>query len=128
MAAYPHARWHQYEPVNRDNVYAGAQLAFGEVVEPVYRLDQADVIVCLDADIFGTEPGRVRYAYDFAGGRREGMSEDRNRNRLYVVESAPSITGTVADHRLPLRSTEIEGFARALADELGLSANTDNEK
>ena len=36
-------------------------------------------------------------------------------NRLYVIESTPSATGAKADHRLPLRSVEIEGFARALA-------------
>src|SRR6266567_5922302 len=29
-AKYPHARWHQYQPLNRDNVYLGSALAFGE--------------------------------------------------------------------------------------------------
>ena len=36
-------------------------------------------------------------------------------NRLYVVEPTPTVTGSSADHRLPLRASEIEGFARALA-------------
>ena len=26
---FPDAQWHQYDPVNLDNVYAGAALAFG---------------------------------------------------------------------------------------------------
>ncbi|HEX8766013.1 MAG TPA: 4Fe-4S dicluster domain-containing protein, partial [Candidatus Acidoferrum sp.] len=42
---------------------------------------------------------------------------------LYVVEPTPSVTGSSADHRLPLRSTEIEQFARALAAKLGLGGN-----
>ncbi len=42
-------------------------------------------------------------------------------NRLYVVESTPSNTGAMADHRLPLRAAEIEAFALALAAELGIS-------
>ena len=42
-------------------------------------------------------------------------------NRLYVVESMPSLTGAAADHRLPLRAREIEGFARAMAAELGVA-------
>ena len=42
-------------------------------------------------------------------------------NRLYVLESTPSNTGAMADHRLPLRAAEIEGFALALAAELGIA-------
>jgi MoCo/4Fe-4S cofactor protein with predicted Tat translocation signal len=125
LDAYPNAVWHQYEPVNRDHVYAGAELAFGEPVEPIYRLDQAEVIVSLDADLFQTSPGRVRYARDFADGRRADASEDRPRNRLYVVESTPTITGAGADHRLPLKASQIEPFARALAQALGLTLAVD---
>src|SRR5207247_497007 len=41
-------------------------------------------------------------------------------NRLYVVEGSPTLTGAVADHRLAIKSSEIEGFARAVAAGLGL--------
>ena len=33
-------------------------------------------------------------------------------NRLYVIESSPTLTGAKAEHRLPIRSSDIEGFAR----------------
>ena len=36
-------------------------------------------------------------------------------NRLYVVESTPTNTGGMADHRLSLKAGRIEGFARAVA-------------
>jgi molybdopterin-containing oxidoreductase family iron-sulfur binding subunit len=120
LTALPNATWHQYEPVNRDNVYAGAELAFGAAVEPIYRLDQAAVIVSLDADLFSTAPGRVRYAHDFAAGRGAQPSAERPHNRLYAVESMPTLMGAAADHRLPLAAGRIEGLARALARELGL--------
>src|SRR5262249_57599473 len=42
-------------------------------------------------------------------------------NRLYVVEPRFSITGGMADHRLKLRSADIEGFTLAVAAELGKS-------
>ena len=29
LERYPAARWHQYQPINRDNVYEGARLAYG---------------------------------------------------------------------------------------------------
>ncbi|MCX6045608.1 MAG: 4Fe-4S dicluster domain-containing protein, partial [Chloroflexi bacterium] len=121
LKAFPKATWHQYEPVNRDNVYAGAQLAFGAAVEPVYHFDQADLILSLDADFLFASPGRVRYAHDFAAGRRADAPEGRKRNRLYVVESTPTITGAAADHRLPLKASQIENFARALAQALKLT-------
>src|SRR5690606_13662477 len=81
----------------------------------------------LDADVFQTSPGRVRYARDFADGRRVDGPEDRPRNRLYVVESTPSITGAAADHRLPLPASQIEPFTRALAQALGLGGAVDDE-
>lgn len=118
-AAFPNATWHQYEPVNRDAVYAGAALAFGSAQEPVYHLDRAGVILCLDADLFADTPGRVRYARDFAAGRGAAQ-DDTPRNRLYAVESGPTLTGAAADHRLPLPAGHIESFARALALTFGL--------
>ena len=41
-------------------------------------------------------------------------------NRLYAIESCPTATGSIADHRLPLSSAEVENYARALASELGV--------
>ena len=41
-------------------------------------------------------------------------------NRLYAVESMPTPTGSRADHRLPLRPSEIEPFARLVAAAVGL--------
>jgi Fe-S-cluster-containing dehydrogenase component len=35
------------------------------------------------------------------------------------VESTPSPTGLIADHRLPLKPSEVEGFARAVSGALG---------
>jgi len=121
LTEFPNAAWHQYEPLNRDNVYAGAQLAFGAAAEPIYHFELADVIVSLDADFLFAAPGRVRYARDFADGRRVDAPEGRNRNRLYVVESTPTITGAAADHRLPLLAGQVENFARTLAQALGLT-------
>jgi molybdopterin-containing oxidoreductase family iron-sulfur binding subunit len=118
LAANPQAKWHVYEPVNRDNVYEGAKLAFGEVVETRYDFSKADVIVSLDADfLYAGFPGSARYTRDFAARR----NPDGNMNRLYVVESTPTSTGMKADHRVPVRASEVEGFARTLASALGVN-------
>jgi MoCo/4Fe-4S cofactor protein with predicted Tat translocation signal len=119
LAEFPAARWHQYEPAGRDNVRAGAILAFGEPVEAQYRLERADVILSLDQDFVGSGPANLRLVREFAS-RRRVQGERAEMNRLYVVESTVSAAGAVADHRLPLRASEVEGFARAVAAALGL--------
>ncbi|HVR24699.1 MAG TPA: TAT-variant-translocated molybdopterin oxidoreductase [Candidatus Polarisedimenticolia bacterium] len=119
LKIYPQAKWNVYEPVNRDNVLEGAKLAFGKAVETRYDFEKADVIVSLDADfLYAGFPGNVRYIRDFAKRR----NPDDNMNRLYVVESTPTTTGAKADHRLPVRATDVEGFSRMLATEFGLEA------
>ncbi len=127
LADYPEARWHQYEPANRDTAREGGRLAFGEYVNTVHRFDRAEVVVALDADFLCSGPGSVRYARDFAG-RRRMPDENSVMNRLYVVESMPSGTGTMADHRLPLRPSEIEDLAFVLAEALGASVASGGRK
>ena len=114
QARLPLVRWYQYDPVSRDQIHLGAQLAFGEPADVYYRLAGARVIVSLDADLFGpTTPGSVRYARDFADGRRvRGASAEMN--RLYVAEPTPTVTGAAADHRLPLAAGRVEAVARAI--------------
>jgi molybdopterin-containing oxidoreductase family iron-sulfur binding subunit len=103
---YPQAKWHVYEPVNRDNVLEGAKLAFGQAVETRYDFSKADVIVSLDADfLYAGFPGNVRYIRDFAKRR----NPEGEMNRLYVIESTMTSTGARADHRLPVRSSDLRG-------------------
>jgi MoCo/4Fe-4S cofactor protein with predicted Tat translocation signal len=117
ISANPMAKWHVYEPINRDNVVEGAKLAFGEPVETRYDLSKADVIVSLDADfLYAGFPGSARYTRDFAARR----NPDANMNRLYVVESTPSSTGMKADHRLPVKAGDIDAFAQTLSALVGI--------
>jgi MoCo/4Fe-4S cofactor protein with predicted Tat translocation signal len=112
LKIYPQAKWHVYEPVNRDNALEGAKMAFGQPVETRYDFEKADVIVSLDADfLYAGFPGNVRYIRDFAKRR----NPDGKMNRLYVIESTPTTTGAKADHRLPVRAQEIERCAAVLS-------------
>jgi molybdopterin-containing oxidoreductase family iron-sulfur binding subunit len=124
----PQAKWHQWEPIGRRNARDGATAAFGADVQPVYRFDQANVIVSLDANFLLEDPGSVAYAKQFIDGRR--IRKDRTQmNRLYVVESAVTITGAMADHRLALKTSEIESLARQLAAAVnGSNASGENAK
>jgi MoCo/4Fe-4S cofactor protein with predicted Tat translocation signal len=119
LGSFPEAKWASFEPVSRDNARQGAVMAFGEAVEPQYRLDAADVVLSLEADFVTSHPASLRLIREFAA-RRKADTGQAKMNRLYVVEGSPTPTGASADHRLPLRGSEIEGFARTVAHELGL--------
>ena len=111
---FPQAKWHVWEPAVGDGAREGARLAFGRVLNTVYRLDKAEVIVSLDADFLASGPGHVRYMKDFYK-KRHLTGPDGEMNRLYVVEPSPTVTGATADNRLPLKANDVELFARALA-------------
>ncbi len=118
LKIYPQAKWHVYEPINRDNALEGAKVAFGQPVETRYDLEKADVILSLDADfLYAGFPGSTRYIRDFAKRRNP---DSGNMNRLYVIESTMSSTGAKADHRLPLRAQEFDHLVRAFASLFGV--------
>ncbi len=123
QAIYPQAQWHQWEPVTRDNVREGAKLAFGEPVETVYDFTDASRVVSLDSNFLQEEPGRLIYARQFMEKRRAQKikKDSEGKSRFYAIESLPTMTGATADNRLPLRASDIEAFARALAGALGVS-------
>jgi MoCo/4Fe-4S cofactor protein with predicted Tat translocation signal len=122
LTLYPSAKWHQWEPAAGDGPREGAKLAFGTPLNTVYHVEKADVILSLDADFLASGPGHLRYAREFSRRRKLNNPKD-SMNRLYVVEPTPSVTGASADHRLPLRASEVDAFARAVASRLGLATS-----
>lgn len=120
--AWPDARWHHYEPMHDDNERAGALLACGEDVRPLYHFEKARVILAIDADFLGTGPAKLRYAREFMNHRKQDLQDGApTTNRLYCVESTPSLTGGAADHRWPLSPDDVIRFTQALAHKAGLA-------
>jgi len=135
LAAHPQARWHVWEPAAGHHARLGTRRALGQAREAVYDLANADVVLALDSDFLTSGPGAVAYARQLTARRRTwqgagamatagdagGVTGDgRDMLRLYSVESSPTATGTMADHRMTLPPSEVVGFARALAAELGV--------
>jgi molybdopterin-containing oxidoreductase family iron-sulfur binding subunit len=116
-ARYPRAIWATYEAVSDENRLAGLRSVTGRDLDLMLRLDQASVILALDADPLLTEPEMIRHTRGFAAGRRAGASGGAM-NRLYAVEGVFSLTGAMADHRLRLESRQIAPFLATLAARL----------
>ncbi len=121
LTNFPDAKWHQYEPANRDNARTGALIAFGQPVNTFFDFSKADRILSLGSDFLACQPGSLRYARDYAAKRRI-TGDKAEMNRLYVVESTPTTTGAVADHRFSVKPSEMEVMIHALTFGPGLSA------
>ena len=114
QAKFPQAKLVQWEPVNQDSSRAASKLAFGSYTDAQYKLEDADVILSLDADFLGgiAHPGFLPLAAAYA--ERHRYEEDKTMNRLYVVETMPTVTGLRAEHRLALKPSQVAQFADAL--------------
>src|ERR1700722_6566153 len=113
---YPQAKLAQWDPVNQDASRIASRAAFGTYMDARYKLEEADVILSLDADFLGgiAHPGFLPLAAAYA--ERHRYEEGKPMNRLYVVETMPTVTGFKAEHRLALKPSEIATFATALVN------------
>ncbi|BET69619.1 TAT-variant-translocated molybdopterin oxidoreductase [Opitutales bacterium ASA1] len=119
-ARFPQAVWAEYEPLASIGSVRAASAAAGRPAKTHLSLASAARILTVDADILGSGEGHVSNARSFADGRRladpvAGM------NRLYSVESALTITGGMADHRLRLASGQMTAFLAQLALAVGVA-------
>src|SRR5262249_43559140 len=113
---FPRCRWHVHEPAGSDAALAGAALACGTPLSVRLHLERARVVLALDAGFLSDAAAGVPYARGFPA-RRSGTAP----RRLYALEATPSLTGAMADHRLPLGTAQVQDFARALAAHLGVA-------
>ena len=97
---FPKAEWFRYSPVAdapclSEGVFPEGK---GEVLKScVPDLSKAKVILAINIDLFGGgNPMAVKLARDFAAGRRLYEAHGGPMNRLYVVESVPTVTGAMA--------------------------------
>jgi MoCo/4Fe-4S cofactor protein with predicted Tat translocation signal len=118
QAAYPAMKWVQWEPIGNQGARLGSKLAFGQYLNATYKFDAADVVVSIDSDFLCSGAASARYARDFAAKRRV-RGETVSMNRFYAIETTPQTTGTKADHRAPVKPSELEGVVRALAAAVG---------
>ncbi len=112
----PSAHVHFYAPLATPWAAGGGRLAFGRPAVPMLDLQKAQVIAAFDADLLSCGPFSLRYARQFADGRRVRRAGD-SMNRLYVAEGAFTPTGIAADHRLAVRPGEIVGLLAAVLRE-----------
>jgi MoCo/4Fe-4S cofactor protein with predicted Tat translocation signal len=117
----PNAKFYQYEALA-----ANDSAILGEGVKLVPDFGKADRILSLDCDFAGTDPQGSNIAF-FNRRKPEGQGyktapDSASMNRLYSVESAFTLTGGMADHRLRVSPGMVAAVAAQIAREFGVEA------
>ncbi len=107
----PKASICRYDGAFGDAMRQATKSVFGKPASQSLALDQADVIVALQADILGMDKAMLAASSSFAK-RRDPIEGEMN--RLYVVEGGFTSTGAAADSRLALPPSQIPAFLAEL--------------
>jgi hypothetical protein len=85
---------------------------------------KANVIASFDSDFLAVDGNNLRNAKTW-GDRRRNPKAGEPMSRLYVYETCFSSTGTVADHRFPMKAQDVTAALLQLAAELGVGDGND---
>ncbi len=119
----PQAKWFEYSPISDDHEQAGLKSAFGKSLRAQHNLENAEVVLCLDADPLRYHRSALKLSKAWAKSRIPDVAVMAGRpiSRLYCVESQFSLTGVNADHRWPMKSSAIASFAEALRQQVDIA-------
>jgi molybdopterin-containing oxidoreductase family iron-sulfur binding subunit len=122
LGKLPQAKVVRFDPLSPDAELQGAQLAFGPGARVHVDVSKAKVLFSLDSDFLNAGPDHLAHARHFGVSRAVQTQVDAvNMKRLYAAESVFSVTGSNADHRVRISSSEGVNVLKALAGALGLA-------
>ncbi|EQA38509.1 4Fe-4S dicluster domain protein [Leptospira inadai serovar Lyme str. 10] len=105
-------------------VSKGQAASYGKALVPNYHFDLANAILSIDCDFMGGWLSGEEHQKDFSK-RRNLRKGGKDVNFYVAAESIPTMSGSNADLRLPIRPGDQTKFALAIAAALGeLGANT----
>ena len=114
---FPALRIFMHDPLAAQGESQAMRHLFGRDLVALPRLDRASRILSLDSDFLGDGAGRLAHARAFSENRRVREAGD-GMNRLYMLETTPTITGACADHRQAMRPSNTDAVAAAIASAL----------
>jgi len=101
---YPTTEWVIYDVASASGMLDANEANFGIRAIPSYHFDQASLIVGFNADFLGNWLLPVKFARDYAKGRKLVNSDTMSRHIHF--EAALSLTGSNADTRIPMKPSE----------------------
>ena len=114
LKAAPGAKHLVHESAHDGPRRAAWKEVYGSAGEVRPVLSRARVILSLDSDFLGTDGVVLKSIGEFAKTRQVRDGNVRQMSRLYVAESAMTVTGSNADHRIPMPPSKAQGLVQAL--------------
>jgi molybdopterin-containing oxidoreductase family iron-sulfur binding subunit len=108
---YPTTKHIQYDAIS----YSGIRRAHGGVT-PTFHLDKAAVIVSLGADFLTNWISPIEHTKQYVTMRKVNK-DHKEMSKFYAFEAILSLTGANADERIPVKPSELNHVALALAGE-----------
>src|ERR1700744_1241274 len=110
IAQYPTTKHINYDAVSYTGIIQANQNSFGKAVLPHYRFDKADVIVSFGADFLGSWISPTEFTTQYVQNRNSKSLQSKKMSRHIQFETGMSLTGTNADVRIGIKTSE-EGVA-----------------
>jgi molybdopterin-containing oxidoreductase family iron-sulfur binding subunit len=119
-AQWPSAKWYTYEPSVNPAIASAAKKIAGRSAVITYDFSQAAVVLSLESDFLNNGPECLKYARQFSAKR--AVDTGIVPVRYYQVESSPTVSGSIADHRFTVKSNAVAPIAYQMAKALGVAA------
>jgi molybdopterin-containing oxidoreductase family iron-sulfur binding subunit len=102
-----------YDPISYTGICQAYESAYGMYAIPHHDFSKVSTVVSIGADFLGTWLAPSIQSRQFAKTRKLGKDK-KTMSRLYSFESNLSLTGANADHRTPIKPSEVGTLVLAL--------------
>lgn len=120
---YTNATHITYDAMGYSGILMANRDSFGKQVIPSYNFDKANVVVSFGADFLGTWISPVEFTKAWSAKRKvDGISADGKVLKTIIFESNLSLTGTNADYRFPMKTSQEAVYITALYNNLATLA------
>ena len=120
LEKFPKAKFYQYEAVDRDGVETATANLYGSRKQLLHRIEGADRILSIGCDFLGLDHIADEATCSFSARRNvEGGANADSMNRLYVLEHQYTLTGGMADHRHPVKVSDMPFVTANIAAKVG---------
>ncbi|MBO9570814.1 MAG: TAT-variant-translocated molybdopterin oxidoreductase [Chitinophagaceae bacterium] len=129
LSKYPGSRHVQYDGISYSGMLLANEATYGKRTLPLYRFENAKVIVSLGADFLGTWLNPVVFQRGYTANRKVTDS-NLEMSKHYQFESMLSMTGANADERFTHKPSESGAVALALLNAVntGTASGVSNPK
>jgi MoCo/4Fe-4S cofactor protein with predicted Tat translocation signal len=105
LSRMPEAKFYRYESYNNDNQRFGLKDLTNQFLNTKFDLTRSNVIVSFSDDFLSFGQHQIQYSREFSD--RRDPDSDIDLNRLYSFEERFTVTGSKADHRYPVKQSDI---------------------